>query len=415
MAILRGTVLCATLALIFMIPWEDMIVVSESGTTGARVVGLLVSILWGLWILISGRVRKPHLFHLAVAVFIIWNVVSSFWTIDISATLAKSATYLQLAIMAYIIWDIVTSHMAFHVGLLAYVLGAYIAIANIVVNFVRGNALSDLRFSATGFNENTIALIIALGIPIAWHLAHLKWDTIFRLPLKFLNYTYLPIAIFGILLTASRGGFLAAAAAMMSLIWIAKIPAFQKLLALTAVLIVLLAFQPLVPESSFTRLATTGSSIMELDLGGRVDIWREGVELFSRRPLLGSGSGAFNAAVASRLSPHNTFLSVLAELGIVGLMLFVFISAIVLRMALRQPPQNTRLWISVLAIWLVGILVMDWDDNKQTWLIFSLIVASAHLVPAVDTSWVSSRITVEPNDIHIGSTDVEAPQRGVTA
>jgi len=45
--------------------------------------------------------------------------------------------------------------------------------------------------------------------------------------------------------------------------------------------------------------------------------------------------------------------------------------------AVRQPKWQSLLWTTVLLIWLLGALVHTWEQRKQTWLVFSLVTASA--------------------------------------
>lgn len=137
--------------------------------------------------------------------------------------------------------------------------------------------------------------------------------------------------------------------------------------------------QPLIPHYSIERLATTGASISELDLDGRVNIWRHGMNVFSEHPLLGVGSSAFRTAVGIEKVAHNTFISVLVEVGIIGWILFGIILAITFYQAIHQPKLTARFWLTVLLVWALTASFMTWEQRKQTWLILSFVVVSAGL------------------------------------
>ena len=110
-------------------------------------------------------------------------------------------------------------------------------------------------------------------------------------------------------------------------------------------------------------------------------LWQESFAIFYEHPLLGVGSGAWGHA-SSFITPglaHNTFLSVLAELGLIGISLFGSILAIVGQQALKQPKWDSMLWLTVLAIWLIGVSTLSWEFRKQTWFFLSFIVISANL------------------------------------
>jgi O-antigen ligase len=165
-----------------------------------------------------------------------------------------------------------------------------------------------------------------------------------------------------------------------------RLKPFLRVLLFVALAGTLFALQPLVPQASLQRLGTTGDAIAAGDLTGRVEIWRQGLDAFSEHPLTGVGSGAFRAAVESGKAAHNVFVSVLAEVGLIGLVLFAIILAICVHQALRQPKWESRLWLAILLVWAIGALVHSWEERKQTWLFLSLVVVSAGLLVRADES-----------------------------
>jgi len=95
---------------------------------------------------------------------------------------------------------------------------------------------------------------------------------------------------------------------------------FATLLALIAVCFGFL-YEPL--ASRFSDMVTTGSG------KERLELWRVAIDLFSENRWLGIGAGQFpiyvpqrSSQVKSQLDVHNTFLEVLCENGIPGLVLF---------------------------------------------------------------------------------------------
>ena len=170
---MRRVAFWLSLVLIFMIPWENSITVGSLGTL-ARVTGILAAAVWVGAVLVTGRFRKPHLFHMVVYLFVLWNVVSVFWSFGVQETVQRIKTYFQLVVLIWIIWDLYTTPEALKAGLQAYVLGACVAIGSTVGNYLAGNAFYDYalrRYTGAGLNANDLALILALGLPTAWHLA----------------------------------------------------------------------------------------------------------------------------------------------------------------------------------------------------------------------------------------------------
>ena len=372
--------------MIFVIPWENAFDITGVGTV-SKALGLLVAIFWAATVLVTGRLRKPHPFHLVVYLFIVWNIASAFWSIDVDATVDRIQTYLQLLVLVIILWDLYTTPETVRAGLQAYILGAYVSIASMFANYLTSRGGDPIRYTATGFNDNDLGLILALGIPVAWYLANSGSNGRMSRVLRLVNYTYIPAVGLAILLTASRGSFVATMPAflfvLLSLTWFKL-----RVRVLLFVLLVgsFLVIQPLVPHYSIERLATTGSSVAEGDLTGRVEIWHQGWAALSEHPLLGVGSGAFRSAVESGKVAHNVFVSILVEVGPLGLLLFVTLLVIAFYQALQQPKWEAGLWLTVLLVWTLGATVHTWEQRKQTWLFLSMVIVATSLFVPSDES-----------------------------
>ena len=228
-----------------------------------------------------------------------------------------------------------------------------------------------------------MALILVIGMGMAWYLAitadttdQKKWskDNLLRLA----NYVFVPLAFFSIILTASRTALLST----IPIIWFMLGSSTQ--LKPTARLIVsvgavggILLLQPLVPQTSIDRLTTTSDELSEGDLNGRRQIWDVGIEAFLESPIVGSGSGVFKTISGGKVA-HNTYLSVLAEMGIIGLLTFMGM----IFMAMYQPKYKNKwlatFWITVFLAWGIGVSAMNYELRKPTWLILALALASGH-------------------------------------
>lgn len=380
---MRTVAFWLALILIFMIPWENSVTIANLGTL-VRVTGLFVSAFWVLTVLVTGRFRKPHPFHLAAFLFVLWNIVSIFWSLGNDETVQRAKTYFQLAGMVWLLWDLFTTSATLRAGAQAYILGAYVSIGSTLLNYLAGNeayAFSGGRYAGSNLNAGDLALILALGLPMAWHLAVSAGTGKRSYVLKLVNYAYIPLSLFAILLTASRMALFAVVPALVFIIGsFSQLKLSSRILALAALTGSLLVLQSHIPQSSIDRLATTSSSIAAADLGGRMALWRAGITAFSQHPLLGVGSGAFRTVNEFGGAVHNTFLSVLAELGIIGFALFVIILVIVVYQALHQPKRYSRLWLAVLAVWAIGVSAQTWEFTKQTWLFLGLVVISANVI-----------------------------------
>ena len=369
-----------------------MITTGSEPTTIARLVGLLVAAFWVGTVVVTGRFRNPHPFHIVVYLYLIWNAMTFFWTVDVGLTIGRVQTYFQLAGMTLIVWDLVRTRAALEAGLQAYVLGAYLTIGGTVANFLTSTNPSSSRYAAIGFNVNNAGLIIALGIPVAWYLTMSESSGKRANLVRVLNYAYLPAAVLAILLTASRGALIAAFPAFFFVIWsLRRLSLVKRVLVLATLISALLVLQSVVPQASFQRLATIRTSTGLAPLGGRVDIWREGIDVFLEHPLLGVGSGAFRSATELGQAPHNFVVSLTVELGIIGFGIFTIILAMAVYYARYQPKLISRLWLTILLVWVLGSATHNFEHNKPIWLFLGLVFVGAGLSVNRDKSAAQAR------------------------
>jgi O-antigen ligase len=124
---------------------------------------------------------------------------------------------------------------------------------------------------------------------------------------------------------------------------------------------------------------TIREQVAEGDLNGRMAIWRAGLDVFARTPIAGVGQGGFGKAVSGALhaevTAHSTLLPIAAELGLVGLVLFMGAFASALRGQARAASDERALAFGLVATWLVGSATLYWELRKTTW--FVLLVAAA--------------------------------------
>lgn len=115
----------------------------------------------------------------------------------------------------------------------------------------------------------------------------------------------IPIMI-ALYLTNSRGGVLGLGAALLPFIWRSG-----RWLTRIVVVLGLVAALGLAAPSRMTQMDSDESSAQ-----GRVQSWSEGLQMLKLRPVLGVGFGRYGEY--NELVAHNSFVHVLAELGVIG-------------------------------------------------------------------------------------------------
>ncbi|HKZ80698.1 MAG TPA: O-antigen ligase family protein [Pyrinomonadaceae bacterium] len=379
---MRTIAFALSLVFIFSIPWEGVSQLPGLGSA-AKALGFVVAAVWLATIIMTGRFRKPSPFHMAVLLFVLWNAVSVFWSANPHGTADQVMTWAQLLIFVFMVWDLCTTRTALLAGLQAYVLGACVALGSALANFASGKAFytNYSRFSSGDTNPDGFGFILVLGMPVAWYLAGLQSATRMGRLLKLVNYAYIPAAFLGIALSGTRTSLVAAIPALAfglaSLTRLRLAARVAIFLSLTAALLNLLPYVQTL--ASFQRFSTTAAALSEGDLNQRTYIWREGLDSFVEHPLIGVGSSMYRSVNSLGKVAHNSFLSVLVEVGLIGFALFGMILAMAVSQARGQPKWDKRFWLTLLAVWAIGASTLTWEHRKSTWLFLSLIVASAAL------------------------------------
>jgi len=378
----RRIVYWLSLVLIFTIPWEGAVRLSGGDTT-AKLMGYAVAVFWLLMVVTTGRLRRPTAFLVATLMFVVWNGLSVFWSADPMQSLRHVLTWVQLLGLAFILWDLYRTRAGVLAGLQAYVLGAYVAIGGAVANYFGSNPFYTHyeRFGpGEATNPDGFGFIVALGVPVASYLAS-SADATKPALFKVLNYAYIPAAFLGIALSGTRTAAIAAVVGMV--FGLASLTRLRLSARVTVLIVLATALYFLVPVvqplRSFERLGTTRTELTQGDLNGRLDQWREGLAAFAQHPILGVGSNMYRSVNALGKVAHNSFISVLVQLGLVGFVLFGIILAIVLVQARGQPKWERSFWLTLLVVWTIGSSTLTWEHRKSTWLFLTLAVASAAL------------------------------------
>lgn len=370
--------------------------------TAAKTLGLAVGAFWLATVLVTGRFRRPSSFHIAVALFVLWNAVSVFWSADADKSVAQVATWVQLFILVLILWDLYTTRAALLAGLQAYVLGAYIAVGSAMANYFTGSPFYShyQRFSpAEKTNPDGFGFILVLAIPIAWYLASSANTTRTGRLMKLVNFAYIPVAFLGIALSGTRTAMIAAIPAMA--FGVASLGRLRLAARIVVFLLLTLAVLTFLPEvqslRSFQRFNTTITELTQGDLNQRLGVWREGLASFAEHPVTGVGSNMYRSVNSLGKLGHNSFISVLVELGLIGLTLFGIIVTIVVIQAWDHPKWDKRFWLTILVIWVIGSSTLTWEHRKTTWLFLGLIVVSAALATHQDEA---KRLILPDKPIH---------------
>ncbi|HXJ12216.1 MAG TPA: O-antigen ligase family protein [Candidatus Limnocylindrales bacterium] len=409
--------------LVFTMPWEDAITIPGFGTS-VRLIGMVTCGLGALAILERGRVRKPAIGHVVMALFVVLAVLSFLWSLYPEGTLIEAFSYVQLFIMVWLIWELAPGVQEQMHLMRAYVFGTFVSGIDTVYLFLSHQESVYQRYAGAKLDANDLGLIMALSIPMSYYLLiqnHGRMVWVYRVHLILAGTT--------ILLTASRGATLATVVALAIVpLTQARLGGRQRVALLLTVILLIGGILFLVPETSWERLATVPTEFEQGTFTGRTIIWKAGWEIFRAHPFFGIGANAFRVIVSRELGEpirmgeadpappaHNTFLSVLVEQGVLGFVVFCGMLG-ALAVSLRgMPPFPQRLWIVSLAVWVVGVSSLTWEMRKPTWFFFGLLMAQCGSIPQMlrdARSYARPRLSAAPSSARIMGIGICAPKPG---
>ncbi len=386
-----GVALFAFLAFLDSLPDTD-----ESAFSFAKAAGLLLAVSWFAAMATRSERRRdlfteqPGLAYLII-LFLAWSTLSQIWADSASDTLEATYRYgLNLALLP-IVFTAMRERK--HV---VWVLAAYLAGATIAAGYgiVTQPEISDEleRLQGTIGDPNQLAAVLAAGVVIAAGLAGAARAFSAARLLALLAGA---VCLIAALSTLSRGGIVALLAGFVAALflggrWRMHVAVLGVLAAMGAACFFAL-FAP--PEATERILAADGGT-------GRTDIWTIGWRMVEDEPLRGVGSGNFPVSSANYLlepgaierdefildTPkvaHNVYLEIWAEMGIVGLALFLALVAGSLICAMRAAgifrragDSQMEILARATAIAVIVILAADFfiSDQfaKQLWLLLGL-------------------------------------------
>lgn len=254
----------------------------------------------------------------------------------------------------------------------------------------------DIRVGGIYMDANDYAAMMVVAIVIAIHLLIITRN----LPLKAIVLACLLVGLYGLVLSGSRGGFLALPVVMAIFIW--RHPKRNQM-ALLAVLTVALSF-PFWPENVKVRFLGDNDELnqsvyiqtTEHSTERRVSYIVFGAQLVSEQPILGAGYRTF-----SRLYPqsefaffdnpltdtqrfriaHNTYLELTVGIGFLGLAIYLLLFVVAIRdlnRVVRQAERGTLLWAagSAFQLGLISLMItsafLSIEHFKITWVSIAL-------------------------------------------
>ena len=240
-----------------------------------------------------------------------------------------------------------------------------------------------VRVTAFGFHPNNLARILMLGLLAMIGLSFGRGKSLLR-PLLF-TLPFIILIGAALIQTGSRGGLIALAAGIMTLVL--RRGTVMKRVLNVAGLLLFLGFFFLAALQSDVMRARFEETIEEGDLARREQIYPTAWQMFQEKPLFGWGPITSTYELGMRLghpeeetkNPHNLVLFGLVTTGLLGsLPLFIGIGFVVLSAWKTRDGPHGILPFAMLVAVLVANMSGLWLFNKLHWLVMAYALASVY-------------------------------------
>lgn len=369
----------------------------------AKLAGAVLALSWLASATTFGSKRRefPEIHPGIMFAFILllgWNTLSFAWAEDTSRIPVASISF----ILSFALFPIVFAALRTKRDVLL-VLGAFLAGATLaaVYGYFSQPSASELasspaaadglnRLAGTVADPNEFATLLVTGMALATPFALGQK----RPPgVRLMAVVAMGMLMFGLLLTLSRGGLVALAAALI----VGVLVAYRervKILCLIGVLVIGIGLY-------FVNTPEAYDSVTRSDGGsGRTDVWQIGWRMVEDNAIAGVGAGNFQvSSIHYLLAPgsirfdeyivdqpqvaHNMYLQVLAELGIVGLCLFlgIVVACVVTLVKAhlifmhaddREGTLLTGAVAMAIAALMAGYFFLSEEHSKHLWLLLAI-------------------------------------------
>jgi probable O-glycosylation ligase (exosortase A-associated) len=224
-------------------------------------------------------------------------------------------------------------------------------------------------------DNNDFALALCMGLPMLIQIGASERNRVLRRGV----YAMVPLCLLAVLLTHSRGGFLALTAMTLMLIWRSR----NRMAAFGVLAVAGIVALPFIPESFIERISTLTDYQSDGSAMGRLAAWQTAINMALDNPVWGVGLAKFQAAYpdyASGLAhetarvTHNAYLQIWAECGSIALGLYLFLIASTFWSLARVRAQAKRLYTSS---WILNYAAM-FEASMLAFVVGSAFLNRAH-------------------------------------
>lgn len=311
----------------------------------------------------EGYTIKQSFVHMPIVVFILAIIIATVTSLDPMGSFRDLAIHLSALGLLFIMVNSVNSKSELNVMLTAFVFTATLVALYGIYQYFVGVELDPawvdkainpditIRVFSVFGNPNILAEYLIMSIPVSvalfWNSKRLIKKSIFLLTSMILAGT--------LVLTLSRGGWVGFAFGIFVFMFLVE----KRLLLLCIPVGVLSVF--VLPQSIINRIQTIGN-LTDSSNAWRITTWQITTDIIRDHWVAGVGFGympfkkTFETYIRTMPTSHahNTYLEIAAELGIVGIILFIILIFVIYKYAIINSKKSKDKYIKIITAGLLG-------------------------------------------------------------
>ncbi|MBL7109955.1 MAG: O-antigen ligase family protein, partial [Candidatus Marinimicrobia bacterium] len=371
-----------------LLPLEDLTTLFTDFTL-IKLVIIATFIIWCIQIFTHKRkLNFPSYFYLIILLCLLAGL-SLFWSNNASSTVTSLLTFTQLTIWLVMITDLLDSRKKIVVATQLYILSSIIVSIFAIVLINSGN----LEFNRAAFIQGQNPNGFSRSVGLAFLVLIYSINSGHFIRNSFIKYFGTILIGLVIVLAQSRGTYIALLFALIPLFIGVKFKHKRKNIVVFFILSIFLFlnFQDIIVENVLVRIRDYES------LGGRKVIWEVAYNMIKDNFWLGVGFGNFPDIFGvysfqlrgwvANSSSHNVYISLLSELGIIGLTVFILFQSKILKNIIRLPNNSNyseKLLYALFIYLIIGGMTNSIHFEKFYWFGFGIIIAMTRVLVPMD-------------------------------
>lgn len=351
------------------LPVLDLLPPIPGFTSAISLIGAMT--LAGFIIQRRGRDKTKPLFrfgpvHVIALLFLVWILISNPQAAWFGTRRNWVFTFAQLWILLWLGGELLDTpkkqQTLMWIFSIVVVISAYLAIlqghiGENVQNSIRGSGLAD--------GVNAAARYFVIGMVFFNYLRSVSNKKI----IQWITIAGMSLSTIGVFFSTSRTGILLVFIAFGLLILLN--PYGKNKVRLLIILAIITLFVYFLSENLIQYLGSIVTNVVQRQdtVGYRIELWKVGWEMWSSHIFQGVGIGKYSEdfhlyapyRVVAKLfapDPHNTYVQVLAETGLVGFVIFILLIFKSLQNIWRSCRSDDKASIELRNVWLIGLIVM---------------------------------------------------------